>query len=112
MEDQLKQYFDRLWPICRSITGNGLRESLKIIAEICPLDLYEVPSGTQVFDWTIPDEWNVEDAWIELPSGERICEFKKNNLHLMNYSIPVEKELSFADNFSKELERQQRKDSR
>lgn len=97
MEAELKKYFDRLWPICRSITGDGLRESLKIISELAPLEITEVSSGTKVLDWTIPEEWNIEDAWIETPSGERICEFKKNNLHVLNYSIPIDKVLSYEE---------------
>jgi aminopeptidase-like protein len=97
LEAELKKYFDRLWPICRSITGDGLRESLKIISELAPMEITEVPTGTKVLDWTIPEEWNIEDAWIETPSGERICEFKKNNLHVLNYSIPVDKSLSFEE---------------
>ena len=97
IESELKGYFDRLWPICRSITGNGLRESLKIIQELLPLEIYEVPSGTPVFDWLIPDEWNIEDAWLETPDGRRICRFKDNNLHVVNYSTPVDRELSWGE---------------
>ncbi len=97
IESELKHYFDRLWPICRSITGNGLRESLGILQELLPLEIFEIPSGTQVFDWTIPDEWNIEDAWIETPEGSRICEFMKNNLHVMNYSIPIDQEMTWTE---------------
>jgi len=97
IESELKKYFDRLWPICRSITGNGLRESLAILQEILPLELYEVASGTPVYDWIVPEEWNIEDAWIETPDGNRICEFKKNNLHLMNYSTPIDAEISWEE---------------
>ncbi|HET6992611.1 MAG TPA: DUF4910 domain-containing protein, partial [Bacteroidia bacterium] len=86
-----------LWPICRSITGNGLRESLKIISEIIPLQLNEVPSGTSVFDWEIPKEWNITDAYILTPDGKKICDFRKNNLHLVNYSIPVDSEFSYEE---------------
>jgi aminopeptidase-like protein len=93
----LENYFDRLWPICRSITGNGLRESLKILSEIIPLEIHEIPTGTKVFDWEIPKEWNIRDAWIEGPDGKRYAEFSKNNLHLFNYSIPVDKEISFDE---------------
>lgn len=93
----MKQYFDRLWPICRSITGDGLRESLKIVSELVPMNIHELKSGTQVFDWVVPDEWNIEDAWLETPDGKRVCEFSKNNLHVMSYSIPVDKELSWEE---------------
>ncbi|CAN5881815.1 DUF4910 domain-containing protein [soil metagenome] len=93
----MENYFDRLWPICRSITGNGLRESLKIISEIVPLELHEVPTGSKVFDWEIPKEWNISDAYILTPDGKKICDFKKNNLHVVNYSVPVEGEFSFEE---------------
>ena len=89
MEKALEYYFDKLWPLCRSITGKGLRNSLKILQEIIPLKLTEVPTGTKVFDWVIPKEWNIEDAYIITPDGEKICDFKKNNLHVVNYSEPV-----------------------
>ena len=93
----MENYFDRLWPICRSITGNGLRESLKILSEIIPLELHEVPSGTKVFDWEVPKEWNISDAYITTPDGKKICDFKQNNLHIVNYSIPVEGEFTFEE---------------
>jgi len=94
---EIEEYFDRLWPICRSITGDGLRESFRILQEIIPLELTEVPSGTHVFDWEVPDEWSVRDAYIITPDGEKIADFKVNNLHVVNYSEPVEKEVSFEE---------------
>ncbi len=97
MQKELEIYFDRLFPICRSITGNGLRESFKILQEIIPLQLTEVPTGAKCFDWEIPKEWNIEDAYIITPDGEKICDFKKNNLHVLNYSIPIEQEISFEE---------------
>jgi len=97
MTSELEKYFDKLWPICRSITGNGLRESLSIINEILPLQITEIPSGTQVFDWTIPNEWNITDAYIITPEGKKICDFKKNNLHVVNYSVPINTELTYDD---------------
>ena len=70
-----------LWPINRSITGEGVRKTLSIIKKIIPdLKIFEVKSGTKAFDWTVPLEWYVKDAWIKDPSGKRVCEFKKNNL--------------------------------
>jgi len=79
-----------LFPINRSLTGDGVRETLNIIKrEIPSLKLYEVPSGTQCFDWSIPQEWNVKEAYIIDPNGNKICDFSTNNLHLMGYSIPV-----------------------
>lgn len=97
MEKQLEKYFDALWPICRSITGNGLRESFKILQEIIPFELIEVPTGTQVLDWKIPKEWNIKDAYMITPEGKKICDFKVNNLHLINYSMPVNKSLSWEE---------------
>lgn len=92
---QLEKYFDLLWPICRSITGNGLRKSFHILQEIIPLKLTEVPSGTKVFDWEIPLEWNIEDAYLLTPDGKKIANFKKNNLHVVNYSVPVNRKLKW-----------------
>jgi aminopeptidase-like protein len=94
-ELQINTYLKRLWPICRSLTGNGLRESLHILNEIIPLNLIEVPSGTQVFDWQIPDEWNIESAVLINPNGEVIADLAVNNLHVVNYSIPVEGEFTY-----------------
>lgn len=95
MEKNLEKYFDTLWPICRSITGNGLRESFKILQEIIPFELTEVPTGTQVLDWKIPKEWNITDAYIICPDGRKIADFKSNNLHLINYSIPINQKLTW-----------------
>ncbi|MBL7936262.1 MAG: DUF2172 domain-containing protein, partial [Bacteroidia bacterium] len=97
MEKELEVYFDKLWPICRSITGDGLRDSLNILQDLIPLSLTEVPTGTEVFDWNIPKEWNIKDAYIICPNGNKIADFKINNLHIVNYSIPVNLELSFDD---------------
>ena len=97
MEKQLEQYFDALWPICRSISGNGLRHSFRILQEIIPFELIEVPTGTVVLDWKIPKEWNINDAYIITPNGKKIAEFKINNLHLINYSIPVNKTMSWEE---------------
>lgn len=97
MQNELEDYFDRLWPICRSITGDGLRRSLDIIGELLPLTLTEVPTGTTVFDWTIPNEWNIRDAFIITPDGKKICDFKKSNLHVINYSVPVNTTVSLEE---------------
>lgn len=97
MKDELEHYFDRLWPICRSISGDGLRESFDILKEVIPLNTYEIPTGTKVFDWTIPKEWNIDDAYIISPDGKKICDFKQNNLHVVNYSIPVDKEVDYDE---------------
>ncbi len=90
-------FASRLFPLCRSISGDGVRQTLKAIQSHIPLDIHEVPSGTDVFDWTIPKEWNIRDAYIKNAKGERIVDFKKSNLHLLNYSIPVHKKLSLDE---------------
>lgn len=80
----------RLFPICRSITGNGLRESLDILKEYLPdLRIHEIPTGTPCFDWEIPNEWNIRDAYIICPDGRKICNFRDSNLHVVGYSTPV-----------------------
>src|ERR1700689_4618446 len=78
-----------LYPICRSITGPGVRETLARIDTRLPLTVTEVPSGTAVFDWNVPKEWTIEDAWIKDESGVRIVDFQKSNLSVVNYSTPV-----------------------
>ena len=93
----LETYFDRLWPICRSITGNGLRRSLDILNEIIPLVNHEIPSGTSVFDWNIPKEWNIADAYIVCPNGQKIAHFATNNLHVVSYSTPIHKKISWSE---------------
>lgn len=97
MKDQIEILFDKLWPINRSLTGDGVRKSLDLMKSIIDLNLYEEPSGAKVFDWTIPKEWNVQDAYILAPDGRKIADFKDNNLHLLGYSIPVRKTLSFEE---------------
>ncbi|GIV30156.1 MAG: putative polysaccharide biosynthesis protein with aminopeptidase-like domain [Bacteroidia bacterium] len=96
-EKIIEEYFDRLFPICRSITGNGVRETLKIISEIIPLNIHEIPSGTNVFDWTVPKEWNINDAYIITPDGQKICDFKQHNLHVVNYSSPIHKKMTIDE---------------
>ncbi len=93
----LSHVFDRLFPICRSITGPGLRESLEILGEYMPLKQHAVASGEQVLDWTVPNEWSVEGAQLIGPNGEMICDFAINNLHLVNYSIPMQASLSLEE---------------
>lgn len=87
-----------LYPICRSITGNGVRQTLARLRQEVPLELHEVPSGTQVFDWTVPREWNIRDAWVKDASGRRVIDFRRHNLHVVNYSVPVSaRTMSFAE---------------
>jgi len=89
---------ERLFPICRSITGDGVRETLRILREICPeLKIFEISSGTQVFDWTIPKEWNIRDAYIKDEEGNKIVDFKRTNLHVVGYSVPVDKTVTLSE---------------
>ena len=93
---------ERLYPLCRSLTGNGLRATLAILGEELArddiaLDLHEVPSGTQVFDWTIPREWNIHDAYVKNSRGDRIIDFRRSNLHVVSYSTPVHATMSLAE---------------
>ncbi len=88
---------ERLYPICRSITGNGVRETLAILKESVPMEIHEVPTGTEVFDWTVPKEWNIRDAYIKDSSGRRVVDFRKSNLHVVNYSVPVRKKMSLRE---------------
>jgi aminopeptidase-like protein len=85
-----------LYPICRSITGAGQRETLKILRRYIDLTAHEVPSGTQVFDWTVPREWNIRDAYIRDASGRKIIDFARSNLHVVSYSVPVHRHMSLA----------------
>ena len=88
----------KLFPICRSITGNGVRETLEIIKnDILPITLYEIPSGTKVFDWTIPKEWNICNAFVADESGNKIIDFKINNLHVVGYSVPIDTYVSLSE---------------
>jgi aminopeptidase-like protein len=93
-QQRINTYLERLWPICRSLTGQGVRETLQILNEIIPLTIHEIPSGTAVFDWTIPDEWNIRKAQLINPMGEVIADLEVNNLHVVNYSTPVQGEFS------------------
>ena len=85
----MHRLIEALYPICRSITGDGVRESLRIVARDIPLSIHEVPSGTPVFDWTVPPEWNIRDAYVKNGRGERVIDFRASNLHVINYSRPV-----------------------
>ncbi len=88
---------ERLYPFHRSITGNGVRKTLEILGEHIPLQVHEVPSGTAVFDWTVPDEWNVSVAYIQNASGERVVDLQESNLHLVHYSIPLHERMDLAE---------------
>ena len=86
-----------LYPICRSITGDGLRSTLRYLQNDVPFELVEVPTGTEVFDWTVPREWNIKDAYVKDSTGARVIDFTKSNLHVVNYSVPVRQTMSLAE---------------
>jgi aminopeptidase-like protein len=86
-----------LYPICRSITGDGFRETLRRIGNHIPIKPFEVPTGTAVFDWTVPREWNIRDAYVKNDRGERVIDFRESNLHVVSYSVPVRANLSLEE---------------
>jgi aminopeptidase-like protein len=86
-----------LYPICRSITGPGVRETLSILQKHAALTQHEVPTGTPVLDWTVPKEWVIREAWIKAPDGERVVDFKTLNLHVLNYSTPIRAKLPLSE---------------
>ena len=90
-------FMTELYPICRSITGEGVRDTLRRIQARVPLDIHEGPSGTQGFDWTVPMEWNIADAYIKNAAGERLVDFRANNLHVMGYSTPLRKRMPMEE---------------
>ncbi|HEY7641501.1 MAG TPA: DUF4910 domain-containing protein [Steroidobacteraceae bacterium] len=91
------QLMRRLQPICRSITGNGVRETLKHLASYVELKTFEVPSGTRVFDWEVPKEWNIKDAWLKDPQGRTIASLAESTLRVVSYSTPVRARMSLAE---------------
>jgi aminopeptidase-like protein len=96
--EELDKLVAELYPICRSITGDGVRRTLEIVdREIGGLEVSEVPTGTQVLDWTVPREWNVRDAWVANAAGERVIDFQASNLHLVSYSVPVRTTMSLGE---------------
>lgn len=95
--EEIHSLATQIFPICRSITGNGVRETLARLGRHVPLSVHEVPSGTQVFDWIVPREWNIKDAYIRDARGRKVVDFAKSNLHVMSYSVPVRARLSLAE---------------
>ena len=95
-----RQIYDsivELFPICRSITGDGFRTTMALLQKQIPITVHEVPTGTQVFDWTVPREWNIRDAYVKNSSGERVIDFQRSNLHLLNYSVPISRKMPLAE---------------
>jgi aminopeptidase-like protein len=95
--EQMYQLVETLYPICRSITGPGVRETMAHIQKLLPITVNEVPSGTPVFDWEVPKEWAIRDAYVKNTAGERVIDFKKSNLHVLNYSTPVSQRMTLAE---------------
>jgi aminopeptidase-like protein len=94
---EIYQLVARIYPICRSITGDGVRETLRCLQRHIALQMHEVPSGTPAFDWTVPREWNIRDAYIKNAAGERVLDFHASNLHVMSYSTPVQGRLTLDE---------------
>jgi aminopeptidase-like protein len=93
----LMAMIERMYPICRSITGDGVRDTLAIVGEQVDLEIREVPSGTEVLDWTVPPEWNIRDAYVANAAGERVIDFRTSNLHVVSYSVPVRRHMTLAE---------------
>lgn len=87
----------QLYPICRSITGDGVRQSLHILQDHIPLTIHEVPTGTAVFDWTVPKEWNIRDAYVKNSRGAKVIDFQQSSLHVLNYSVPIARRMDLAE---------------
>jgi aminopeptidase-like protein len=94
---ELHDLIAELYPICRSLTGDGVRETFSTIGRDVPLEITEVPSGTQVFDWSVPREWNIRDAWIAGSDGTRVVDFRRSNLHVLGYSVPIRARLALGE---------------
>ena len=96
--DEMHALCTELFPICRSITGDGIRKSLAILREHIPeLEFFEVPTGTKCFDWEVPREWNIRDAYILDPDGSKVCDFATSNLHVLGYSTPINKTVTLDE---------------
>lgn len=95
--EEMYALVERLYPLCRSITGDGVRATLEIVGEYVPLRVHEVPTGTQVLDWTVPQEWNIRDAYVADASGRRVVDFAASSLHVLGYSVPVAATLPLAE---------------
>ena len=93
---QMHALVERLYPLCRSITGDGVRATLNILAESIPLTVHEIPTNTQVLDWVVPKEWNIRDAYVADSMGRRVIDFTASNLHVVGYSVPVRTRMSLA----------------
>ncbi|MFD8515320.1 DUF4910 domain-containing protein [Streptomyces antimycoticus] len=97
VSEEMYTLVERMYPLCRSITGDGVRATLDIVGEYIPLQVHEVPTGTQVLDWTVPQEWNIRDAYIADTAGHRVVDFAASSLHVLGYSVPVSKTMPLAE---------------
>lgn len=97
LAQEMYSMITQLFPTCRSITGNGIRKTLSALGNWVDLDVHEVPTGYQAFDWTVPKEWNIRDAYVKDPNGIKVIDFNENNLHVLNYSAPISSTMSFKD---------------
>ena len=95
--DAMYQFVSDLYPICRSITGNGIRETFQRVKEHIPLEIREVPTGERVFDWTIPREWDIRDAYVKNSHGKKIIDFQQSNIHVLNYSVPIHARMPLSE---------------
>ncbi|MEW2448492.1 DUF4910 domain-containing protein [Streptomyces parvulus] len=95
--ERMHALVERLYPLCRSITGDGVRATLAIVDEYVPLRVHEVPTGTRVLDWTVPQEWNIRDAYIADGDGHRVVDFAASSLHVLGYSVPVSATMTLAE---------------
>ncbi|GHN02632.1 putative polysaccharide biosynthesis protein with aminopeptidase-like domain [Cytophagales bacterium WSM2-2] len=91
---QMHSLMTELFPICRSITGDGIDRTLEIIKKNIPIIVHKVPTGTKVFDWEVPKEWNIKEAYVKNSRGEKIIDFTSSNLHVLNYSVPIDKSVT------------------
>jgi aminopeptidase-like protein len=95
--EKTHERMSEMFPLCRSITGEGLRQTLRLVARDVPLEIVETPTGTRVLDWTVPEEWNIRGAWIDGPDGNRVVDFADSNLHVLNYSTPIDAVVSLDE---------------
>lgn len=95
--EEMYALVERMYPLCRSITGDGVRATLDIVGEYIPLQRHEVPTGTQVLDWTVPQEWNIRDAYVADATGRRVVDFAASSLHVLGYSVPVERTMPLSE---------------
>lgn len=96
--EEIYNFCKKIFPINRSLTGDGVRKTLKEIEKIIPeIEIFEIPTGSKCFDWEVPKEWNCRQAYILTPEGKKICNYNKNNLHIVQYSIPINKEVSYEE---------------